>query len=85
MRFKELINAIDEETYLGLKRAIEIGKWQDGRRLSQEQKELTLQAIIAYEIDNNMDDEQRTGYVDTAKSDCHTDGKVPASATLKWQ
>ena len=42
--FLEAIENITPEIYQNLKLAVEIGKWPDGRKLTQEQKELTLQA-----------------------------------------
>lgn len=60
--FNELIQNITPEIYERLKLAVEIGKWPDGRRLTQEQKELSLQAMIAWEV-NNLPEDQRTGYM----------------------
>ena len=60
--FLEAIVNITPEIYQSLKLAVEIGKWPDGRKLSQEQKELTLQALIAWEI-HNLPEEQRIGYM----------------------
>ncbi len=84
MSLSSLIKAIDPETYEKLKRAIEIGKWPDGRSLSEEQKELTMQAIIAYEIENNIEDSQRTGFVDTGDSACHSDEGHLEPKPIKW-
>ena len=44
--FTDLIQRITPETYKTLKLAIEIGKWGDGTKLTQEQKDLTMQAMI---------------------------------------
>lgn len=60
--FVEMIENITPEIYQSLKLAVEIGKWSDGRKLSQEQKELCLQAMIAWETQNLPEDE-RTGYM----------------------
>lgn len=60
--FLEAIENITPEIYQSLKLAVEIGKWPDGRKLSQEQKELTLQALIAWEI-QNLPEEERIGYM----------------------
>ncbi|MFC2973525.1 YeaC family protein [Azotobacter bryophylli] len=60
--FKEMIENITPEIYQNLKLAVEIGKWPDGRKLTQEQKELSLQAMIAWEI-QNLPEDQRTGYM----------------------
>ncbi|WP_439858958.1 YeaC family protein [Pseudomonas sp. MBLB4136] len=60
--FLQAIENITPEIYQSLKLAVEIGKWPDGRRLTQEQKELTLQALIAWEI-QNLPEDQRIGYM----------------------
>ncbi|MFC0710341.1 YeaC family protein [Azorhizophilus paspali] len=70
--FKEMIENITPEIYRSLKLAVEIGKWPDGRKLTQEQKELSLQAMIAWEI-RNLPEEERTGYMGEQK--CKSSGE----------
>lgn len=60
--FAHMIENITPQIYESLKTAVEIGKWSDGRKLSIEQKELSLQAIIAWEL-QNLPEDQRTGYM----------------------
>ncbi|HKM38026.1 MAG TPA: DUF1315 family protein [Thiopseudomonas sp.] len=60
--FNDLIQSLTPETYDTLKLAMEIGKWGDGTKLTQEQKELTMQAMILWE-QNNLPEEERTGYM----------------------
>ncbi|BAU75212.1 YeaC family protein [Metapseudomonas furukawaii] len=60
--FAQLISNITQDVYESLKLAVEIGKWPDGRVLTQEQKELSLQAMIAWEA-KNLPEEERTGYM----------------------
>lgn len=60
--FRDLIDNITPDIYESLKLAIEIGKWGDGRKLTQEQRELSLQAMIAWEA-KNLPEDQRTGYM----------------------
>lgn len=62
MSFIQAIENITPEIYENLKQAVEIGKWGDGRVLSVEQKELCLQAMIAWEL-KNLPEEERTGYM----------------------
>jgi uncharacterized protein YeaC (DUF1315 family) len=57
-----MIENITPEIYESLKLAVEIGKWSDGRKLTTEQKELSLQAVIAWEM-SNLPEDQRTGYM----------------------
>ncbi|MCY1342647.1 hypothetical protein D9M69_286460 [compost metagenome] len=60
--FAHLISNITQDVYESLKLAVEIGKWPDGRKLTQEQKELSLQAVIAWEL-KHLPEEERTGYM----------------------
>ncbi|MEH6491269.1 YeaC family protein [Halopseudomonas sp.] len=60
--FIDMLRNITPDVYAALKLAVEIGKWPDGRKLTQEQKELCLQAMIAWEQDN-LPEEERTGYM----------------------
>ena len=60
--FADAIKNITPEIYENLKLAVEIGKWGDGRKLTQEQKELCLQAMIAWEM-QNLPEEERTGFM----------------------
>jgi uncharacterized protein len=63
MDFENLIAQITPDIHQNLRRAIELGKWPDGRALSQEQKELTMQALISYES-KHLTDTDRVGYID---------------------
>lgn len=62
--FIEAIDNITPEIYENLKLAVELGKWHDGRKLTPEQRELCLQAMIAWEA-KHLPEEQRTGYMGT--------------------
>ncbi|MFV3304383.1 YeaC family protein [Pseudomonas sp. NY15181] len=70
--FAEMIQNITPELYESLKLAVEIGKWPDGRKLSQEQKELSLQAVIAWEL-KNLPEDQRTGYMGPQECESHAE------------
>ena len=67
--FNEMINNITPDIYRNLKLAVEIGKWADGNKLTAEQRELSLQAMIAWEI-QNLPEDQHTGYMGT--QECHS-------------
>lgn len=71
--FAEMLRNITPEVYASLKTAVEIGKWADGRKLTQEQKGLCLQAMIAWEQDN-LPEEQRTGYM--GPQSCKSEAKT---------
>jgi len=62
--FAEMIENITPEIHQRLQLAVEIGKWPDGRKLTPEQKALSLQAMIVWEL-QNLPEDQRTGYMGT--------------------
>ncbi|MBW8190688.1 DUF1315 family protein [Neiella marina] len=52
MSVEQLVSAMTPDIYDKLKTAVELGKWADGTPLSAEQKEHSLQAVIAYQALN---------------------------------
>ena len=85
--FIQAIENITPEIYQSLKEAVELGKWADGRKLSTEQKELCLQAMIAWE-QQNLPEEERTGFMNgqecgskSKKAAAESDLFAPASGT----
>ena len=88
MDFQQLLNSITPDIYENLKRAIELGKWPDGKALTQEQRESCMQAVIAYEH-KHKGFEERTGYVPPKPgSDCGTPGMQDApdeEKPLNWK
>ena len=75
--FLQAIENITPEIHQSLKLALEIGKWPDGRKLTLEQKELTLQALIAWEI-RHLPEDQRIGYM--GEQACGSKSKPASSA-----
>ena len=73
----DLIQRITPETYKTLMLAMEIGKWADGTKMTQEQKELTMQAMILWE-QANLPEEERTGYM--GGQECAKQAKQKLSA-----
>ena len=80
MDFQQLLNSITPDIYQKLQKAVEIGKWPDGRSISEKQRSLCMQAIIAY--DQRKPEEQRTGYVPPKTTACTP---PPDEQPLKWQ
>ncbi|MDT8399670.1 MAG: DUF1315 family protein [Pseudomonadales bacterium] len=58
-----LINSITPELHQALKTAVELGRWANGERLSPEQIELCLQAVIAWDA-RNLPEQHRVAYID---------------------
>lgn len=59
---EDLLKTITPELYEQLKSAIELGRWENGDRLTDEQKANCLQIVIAYD-EAFRSPEQRVGYV----------------------
>ncbi|MBP6452026.1 MAG: DUF1315 family protein, partial [Aeromonas sp.] len=47
--FQQAIRQMPKEVYERLKTAVELGKWPDGKPLSDEQKATSLQAVMAWQ------------------------------------
>ncbi len=76
MTYEELIQRLDPTVYQNLRRAIELGKWPDGRKVSDEQRRICLEAVIHYEHTHNIPEQDRVGYIE--RNNC---GSAPAGST----
>ncbi len=83
MDYQQLIASMTPETYRSLRRAVELGKWPDGKVLTPEQRENAMQAVIAWG-EKHLDPEQRIGYIDKghkAGDSCDDPQETP----LNWK
>lgn len=76
MTYEQLIESMTPDMHVSLKRAVEIGKWPDGRRLTPEQREICMRAVIAYDLSCKPEDE-RVGFIDRRKPDGTVHGSDP--------
>lgn len=86
MNFNDLFDSITPEIYQSLKRAVELGKWPNGEKLTREQRDNCMQAVIAYEL-KNLPEEQRSGYIPPkSHTHCGGEGEIsePEESPLKW-
>ncbi|HTN33241.1 MAG TPA: DUF1315 family protein [Marinobacter sp.] len=82
MTYDELIQKIDPTIYKNLRQSVQLGRWPDGRKLTAEQREISMQAVIYYENRNNVPEQERTGYIDRgSKAGTACDPSVQASKT----
>lgn len=65
---EKMLAALTPETVSAFRLAVEIGKWPDGRRLTPEQRETCMQAMIAWEH-RHLPEQQRTGYIDKGEKE----------------
>lgn len=64
MTFDRMIQQMTPSIYASLKQAVSLRKWPDGRMLTAEQTELCLEAVMRYEAENRVPEEQRVGYLE---------------------
>lgn len=60
---EQMMSALTPEIVESFRRAIEISKWPDGRRITAAQRATCMQAIIAWEH-RYLPENQRIGYID---------------------
>jgi len=77
VNYERMIETMTPQVYESLKLAVELGKWPNGERLSAEQRETSLRAVIAYEVKHEMPTEQRVGFIDRTRPDGSQHGKDP--------
>lgn len=61
--FTSAATGLDQATYTSLKRALELGRWPDGRRLEPRQREICMEAVLTWEA-AHLPPEERTGYIE---------------------
>ena len=66
MTLEQLIQSLNPEVYENLKNAVATGRWPNGRKLEEGQRELCMQAILHYENIHNLPADQRVGYIASA-------------------
>lgn len=62
----EFVQSLSPEIIQNLRRAVELGKFPDGRTVSRNQKELMLEAILKYETEH-IEEADRVGYIDKSR------------------
>ncbi|TDO06209.1 MULTISPECIES: YeaC family protein [Halomonas] len=75
MSFDRMIQQMTPSIYESLKRAVSLRKWPDGRMLTAEQTELCLEAVMRYEVENQVPEAQRVGYLQ--RRTCGSANDVP--------
>lgn len=68
MEYNQLVAQLTPEIYERLKTALELGKWPDGRMLTDAQKQSCMEAVLRYQA-MHLPEDQHSGYMkDTCKS-----------------
>ncbi len=75
MEFQNLLKQITPEIYRVMKESLELSRWPNGEKVTADQREHTLQALIAWEHDN-LSEEERIGYMPVS---CKSSSATPSS------
>ena len=81
--YREQIQSMSIETYESLKRAVEVGRWPDGRPVTLQQRQNAMQAIIAWG-QLHLPLEQQLGHIDKAEKEGDQCDE-PQETTLTWK
>jgi uncharacterized protein len=85
MDYQQLIETMTPDIYQNLKRAVELGKWPDGKPVTPEQREHAMSAIIAYG-EAHLPEQERIGYIDKGKKAGDSCDDEPNEETpLTWK
>lgn len=81
VELQQLIQSLTPEIYQNLRTAVELGKWADGRKITEAQRASAFEAIIYYEHHNNVPAEQRVGHMEQQGKPTY--GEIYADAQAK--
>ncbi|MRI35276.1 DUF1315 domain-containing protein [Endozoicomonas sp. OPT23] len=88
MQFQDLLKQITPEIYSVMKESLELSRWPNGDKITPEQRDNTLQALIAWEHDN-LPEEERIGYMPvsckSSSKDAASEQKEPEATLLRFQ
>ncbi len=62
MTLDDILKELTPEGAVNLRHAVETGKWPNGQALASGQRELCMQALIAWEA-RSLPEDQRSGYL----------------------
>lgn len=59
MNYQDVIDNLDQQTITKLQTAVELGRWENGEKLTQEQRDNAMQAVMLWQARNqaNQSDE----------------------------
>lgn len=83
MDYSQVIDSMTPDIYERMRRALEIGKWPDGRVLTPGQREQTMQAVILWG-ERHLDATERVGFIDKKEKEGDTCDS-PEETALKWR
>ncbi len=82
--YDRLVGSLTPDVYERLKRAVETGRWPDGREVTAVQREHCLTAIIAWG-ERNLPPQERVGFIDRGRKGGGTQLGAVSDQPLRWQ
>lgn len=73
---ESVLQAVTPQVYQRFLQAVSLGRWPDGRKLTEAQRATCMEAIIAYEA-RHLPPEARTGVVPPKPTACAPDSAGP--------
>ena len=83
MDYQQTIENMSPEVYQRLVRAIELGRWPDGKVLTPEQRAHAMQAVIAWG-ELHLPAQERVGYIEKKQKDGEQCDE-PLETPLQWR
>lgn len=83
MNYQQLLHSLTPDVYQNLKRAVELGRWPDGKLLSAEQRQTCMQAMIAYEH-LHLPADQHSGFMPDQCASEDDAAKIIVDEPVKW-
>ena len=83
MDYQQMIESMTPEIYQNLRGAVETGKWPDGQKLTPDQRQNAMQAIIAWG-QRHLPEQDRIGYIDKGRKEDESCDD-PSETTLNWK
>lgn len=77
MQLDAFLEKMTPAIHQALRLALELGKWPDGRPMTEEERDASLQAVIVYEYEN-LPESQRVGFMPAA---CKSNSKSSISSS----
>ena len=81
MEYQDYVDSLTPDIVDRLRRGIETGRWPDGRPLTPEQREHSLQAVIAWD-QSHRPEHERVGYIDQGAKARNRNAE--AETNLRW-
>lgn len=83
MDYSQLVATITPEIRDNMLKAVELGRWPNGDKVSEEQRAHCLQALIAYDELSGKPKSERIGYIASKEHDhCGSD---ESDSDAEWQ